>query len=167
MSDPHVGKPLIPIVCPATIARWRPTHSSGRSPDHIPGTTACEPTVAGAEDRRGALRQRVHHRVLVEQRVVVRERRTDAPQVVLVAPVGLDPVDPERDERADAPLELGHDRRVAEIEDLRGRAPRAACPGSRAAQVARGETQSMKRTPRRVHLLDQPRRVRESATCRR
>ena len=45
MSEPQVGKPLIAAVWPETIARWRPMYSWGWSPAHIPGTTACEPTV--------------------------------------------------------------------------------------------------------------------------
>ena len=39
-------------------------------------------------------------------------------QVVLVAAVGLDAVDAERDERPDPPLVLGDDGRVAEVEHL-------------------------------------------------
>ena len=94
----------------------------------MPGTTDCEPTVAarkiaGVPGGSAPITARC-----VEERVVVRERRSMSLEVVLVAAVGLDAVDAERDERLEPPLELRDDRRVAEVEHLVAGSPSGA-PG--------------------------------------
>ena len=123
-------------------------YSCGWSPAQSPGTTAWRADGRGPEDRGVALRQRAHHRSLEEERVVVRERRVERPEVVLVARSPLTPSTPSFDERPDPALVLGDDGRVAEIEHLVARVAergaRIAVRGSRPC----GETQSMKRTPR-------------------
>ncbi len=72
----------------------------------------------GAEDRGRTLRERPHHGLPEEQRVVVGQLRVDAAQVVLVPTVGLDPVHSERHEVPDPALVLGDHGGIAQVEDL-------------------------------------------------
>ena len=171
MSEPQVGKPLIAARLAARGSRAAgPSQSPGWSPAQRPGMHA----PASPSSRRGRSRPRrggstSMHRLREEQRVDGSGSvGSTALEVDLVAAVALDAVDrrARRSLRSRAWYSRTTSGRRRSSVRLSIGAELARRAGSRSRTSTFGETQSMKRTPRRVHLPDQPGGVGECACGR-